>query len=120
MRRHVTIGAQILSDGRSDLVCLAAAVAETHHERWDGTGYPSGLAGEAIPIEGRITALADVFDALCTDRPYKRAWSIESARAEINANSGTHFDPKCVAAFERGWPRIAAVMQNLPRAISAA
>ena len=112
MRKHVKIGCHILEDGSSDLIHVAALIAGAHHERWDGLGYPSGLAGDAIPIEGRIVAVADVFDALCSERPYKQAWPIERARAEIVASAGSHFDPACVAAFEAQWSRIEAVMAD--------
>lgn len=111
MRSHVPIGTRILSDGSSDLIRCASRIARSHHERWDGRGYPEGIAGEAIPIEGRIVAVADVFDALCTARPYKQAWPIGEARAEICRNAGSHFDPKCVAAFERRWPAIRALYE---------
>lgn len=107
MRKHVEVGEQILANGDSDLIQVAAAVAGSHHERWDGSGYPRRLKGSNIPLAGRITAVADVFDALCSVRPYKPAWPIEAARAEIVACSGSHFDPACVEAFERGWSRIA-------------
>ena len=106
MQRHVEFGVEILADGRSDLVRIAANIAAAHHEKWDGSGYPNGLAGEAIPLEGRIVAIADVFDALCSQRAYKSAWDPEMARCEIVSLSGSHFDPDCVAAFERGWPRL--------------
>jgi putative two-component system response regulator len=106
MRAHVPIGEAILADGASDLVRMAASIAATHHERWDGTGYPNKLAGTEIPIEGRIAAIADVFDALCSQRPYKPAWPIEDARRAIEDGAGTQFDPACVAAFERRWPEI--------------
>ncbi len=106
MRRHVEIGAAILSGGRSAVVRTAERIAQAHHERWDGGGYPAGLAGPAIPLEARIVALADVLDALCSPRPYKRPWPAERARAEIRAQSGTQFDPACVAAMERAWDRI--------------
>lgn len=106
MRAHVPIGEAILADGASDLVRMAASIAATHHERWDGTGYPNKLAGAEIPIEGRIAAIADVFDALCSQRPYKPAWPIEDARRAIEDGAGTQFDPACVAAFERRWPEI--------------
>jgi putative two-component system response regulator len=111
MRRHVAIGCHILDNGSSDLIRVAALIAGAHHERWDGQGYPHGLAGEDIPIEGRIVAVADVFDALCSARPYKDAWPIETARAEIHACAGSHFDPQCVDAFERQWPLIRQVME---------
>ncbi|WP_187967994.1 HD domain-containing phosphohydrolase [Aquibium microcysteis] len=111
MRTHVSIGARILDGGSSELVRIAALIARTHHERWDGTGYPAGLAGEAIPIEGRIVAVADVFDALCSERPYKPSWPVERARAEILSLGGSHFDPACVAAFDAQWPKIADVLR---------
>jgi CHASE2 domain-containing sensor protein len=99
MEGHTTIGAQLLSGSRSGLVRRAEEIARTHHERWDGTGYPAGLAGEEIPLAGRITALCDVFDALISDRPYKRAWPVEDALREIAAQSGHHFDPRLVELF---------------------
>jgi putative two-component system response regulator len=111
MRQHVAIGVNILDNGKSELVRTAASIAASHHEKWDGSGYPAGLAGESIPVEGRIAAVADVFDALCSDRPYKPAWPIEKACAEIVAGSGRHFDPACVAAFQARWPEIMALMQ---------
>jgi putative two-component system response regulator len=78
---------------------MAAVIAESHHERWDGTGYPNRLAGEAIPLVGRIVAVADVFDALTNDRPYKSAWPVEQAIAELARGAGSQFDPQVVAAF---------------------
>ena len=112
MREHVRIGCHILENGTSDLIRVAQQITGAHHERWDGKGYPAGLAGEAIPVEGRIVAVADVFDALCSERPYKKAWPIEDAYTEILANSGTHFDPRCVEAFKAQWHHIVAVMQG--------
>lgn len=106
MREHVSIGARILDDGTSELIRTAARIAATHHEKWDGSGYPNGLKGLQIPLEGRITAVADVFDALCASRPYKPAWSLDEAYQEIVRSSGTHFDPSCVAAFQLKWPEI--------------
>ncbi|SFV38253.1 putative two-component system response regulator [Devosia crocina] len=110
MREHVNIGARILADADSDLIRTAELIAQSHHERWDGSGYPYRLAGEAIPIEARIVALADVFDALCSERPYKRAWPVNEAYAEIMRCSGTHFDPGCVASFKAQWSQICAIM----------
>lgn len=107
MRKHVEFGEKILANGSSDLVQMAAEVAAGHHERWDGEGYPRGIGGNGIPLSARITAVADVFDALCSRRAYKPAWPVNDARAEIQRCSGTQFDPACVAAFERGWERIA-------------
>ena len=120
MRRHVILGGEILEGGSSEILRVAACIALTHHERWDGGGYPHGLAGADIPIEGRITAIADVFEALCTERPYKHAWPVAEARDEILAQSGRHFDPDCVAAFARGWSRIEALMGPPSRAVAAA
>jgi putative two-component system response regulator len=111
MRTHVSIGEAILANGRSALMRCAERIASSHHERWDGQGYPRGLAGDAIPIEGRIAAVADVFEALCADRVYRPGQPIETARAFIRSGSGRHFDPACVAAFEANWNKIAALMQ---------
>jgi putative two-component system response regulator len=99
VKRHTTIGAHILRNGRSPLIRMAEEIARTHHERFDGTGYPNGLAGEDIPISGRIVAIVDVYDALTHERPYKLAWSHEDAMTEIKGQSGTGFDPKVVNAF---------------------
>ena len=79
---------------------MAETIALTHHEKWDGTGYPHGLKGEEIPLVGRICAVADVFDALSSARPYKQAWSFDKTMAEIKRLKGTHFDPKLVEAFQ--------------------
>ena len=106
MQKHAERGRRILEGSNSEIVRLAAAIAASHHERWDGTGYPQGLAGEAIPLPGRIVAVADVFDALVSERPYKKAWSLERARAFIAEQAGTHFDPRCVEAFLTGWGEV--------------
>ncbi|HVI51873.1 MAG TPA: HD domain-containing phosphohydrolase [Candidatus Sulfotelmatobacter sp.] len=103
MKRHTTFGADILAGSASPLLQLAAVIALSHHERFDGTGYPHGLAGEKIPLAGRIVALADVFDALTSRRPYKQAWSLERAREHITAECGTHFDPVCTDALFSQW-----------------
>ena len=99
MERHTTVGYEILADSESELLQLAATIALTHHERWDGAGYPRGLAGEEIPIEGRITAAADVFDALLSDRCYRAALPVEDAVEVIQQGRGTHFDPEVVDAL---------------------
>lgn len=99
MKTHAELGARLLSSGSSPVLQMAAVIAATHHERWDAGGYPKGLAGEAIPLVGRIVAVADVFDALTHDRPYKRAWSVERAIAEIGSGAGSQFDPRVVTAF---------------------
>lgn len=108
MERHTTVGYKILADSESELLQLAATIALTHHERWDGAGYPQGLAGEEIPIEGRITAVADVFDALLSDRCYRSALSVEDAVEVIREGRSTHFDPQVVDAL----------LDNLEQALS--
>lgn len=99
MKRHTNIGADILGGHESELLEMARVIALTHHEKWNGSGYPQGLAGEAIPLPGRIVALADVFDALTSVRPYKKAWDVDEAVGFIESNSGTHFDPRLVTVF---------------------
>jgi putative two-component system response regulator len=99
MNEHTAIGGTILGNSSCDLMQLASDIARTHHERWDGKGYPKGLAGEEIPLVGRIAAVADVFDALTTVRPYKEAWSFDRAFAYLREQAGSQFDPGCVAAF---------------------
>ncbi|MCW8916860.1 MAG: response regulator [Magnetovibrio sp.] len=99
MKSHVNIGAEILGDHASPLMEMARVVALTHHEKWDGSGYPDGLKGEDIPLVGRITAVADVFDALTSERPYKKGWPVDEAVDFIKSQSGQHFDPKVVEKF---------------------
>jgi putative two-component system response regulator len=99
MRTHVTIGAAMLAGGRSPLVQTAERIALSHHERWDGKGYPDGSTGERIPIEARVVAVADFFDALTHKRPYRPAWSVERTVAKIVAERGSHFDPVVVDAL---------------------
>jgi putative two-component system response regulator len=99
MKTHTTVGAQMLAGSGYSLLELAEEIALSHHEKWDGSGYPAGLAGEAIPIAGRIVAVADVFDALTHERPYKAAWSTAEALAEMTGQAGRHFDPAVLEAF---------------------
>lgn len=99
MRKHPAIGAGIIGLQKSELLECARVVALTHHEKWNGKGYPRGRAGEDIPIEGRIVAIADVFDALMSDRPYKAAWPLEKTMAVMKQDAGTHFDPALIPMF---------------------
>jgi PAS domain S-box-containing protein len=119
MRRHAEIGASLLSGSDFATLQLAEEIALTHHERWDGAGYPAGLAGEAIPIAGRIVAVADVFDALTHSRPYKEAWSRDRALQTIHEGAGAHFDPLVVAAFERVQQQTASMYDGAARATPA-
>ncbi|MFQ6403651.1 HD domain-containing phosphohydrolase [Methylophilus sp. 'Pure River'] len=112
MRKHPKMGAKILDNSTSPLIKLAHSVALYHHEKWDGSGYPFGLKGEAIPIEARIVAVADVFDALLNKRPYKEAWPVEAAVAEIESNRGKHFDPAIVDAMLQCLPDLLAINNN--------
>ncbi len=99
MKTHAARGAELLHGSDSPVLEMATVIAGSHHERWDGSGYPAGLAGEAIPLVGRIVAVADVFDALTHDRPYKTAWTVKQALDEIENGAGSQFDPRVVAAF---------------------
>src|SRR5207249_3310799 len=99
MRRHTVIGHRMLSDSASPLLQLGASIALTHHERWDGTGYPNHLAGEDIPTEGRVTAIADVYDALTSDRVYRLALDPDDAIAHMRSGRGRHFDPDLLDLF---------------------
>ncbi|TAN70264.1 MAG: response regulator [Methylobacter sp.] len=112
MKTHAVIGANILEGDDSELMRCAAEIALTHHEKWDGSGYPYGLSCEAIPLTGRIAALADVFDALTSVRPYKKAWTIESAVGLIKDSSGTHFDPGLVVVFLEQLPEILKIRER--------
>lgn len=109
---HPELGARILNVGSSELIRVAARIALTHHEWWDGTGYPIGLAGEDIPIEGRITAVADVFDALSSARPYKRAYPRAKCFEIMAEESGSHFDPNVLDAFFRRHEEIVQIQLN--------
>ena len=114
VRRHTRLGRMILGVTTSPVMKVAASIAETHHEKWNGKGYPYGLSGEMIPIEGRITAVADVFDALSTKRPYKDAMPVERCIAIIKEGCGQHFDPQVVEAFLQSIDKFVAVMGGLP------
>jgi len=112
LKSHANLGANLLNVASSPLLMLAARIAQTHHERWDGTGYPLGLQGEDIPIEGRMTAVADVFDALSTKRPYKPAFPREKCFAILKEGRGTHFDPTVLDAFFRRSAEIIEVQMD--------
>ena len=106
MRRHPEIGVEIIGEHPSGVLQLAREIALAHHEKWDGSGYPRGLAGEAIPLSARIVAIADVFDALTTRRPYKEPWPVQEAMNHIAAQAGKHFDPALVALFAPLLPQL--------------
>jgi putative two-component system response regulator len=110
MKQHAQFGWEILKNSPSKLVRLASEIALSHHEKFDGSGYPNGLAGEAIPVEGRIVAVADVYDALTSTRPYKQAWPPEKAVDFLKEQSGKHFDPACVEAFLAEMDQVQAIM----------
>ncbi|OIR06887.1 cyclic di-GMP phosphodiesterase response regulator RpfG [mine drainage metagenome] len=109
MKKHAAIGWEILKDSSSPILQMAADIALSHHERFDGSGYPRGLSGEAIPMAGRIVAVADVFDALTSERPYKQPWPIARAVEYLEQGRGSHFDPRCVDAFTRDWAAVLAI-----------
>lgn len=110
MKGHTSIGAKIL-DGKDSLIVAARDIANSHHERWDGNGYPEGLAGEAIPLLARICAVADVFDALTSTRPYKEPWTVDAAYDWVVSESGKHFDPAIVSAFSEAMPEILRIRE---------
>ena len=112
MQRHPEIGFEIVGKQVARVLNLGASIALTHHEKWNGLGYPQGLLGEAIPLEGRITAVADVFDALTSVRPYKKAWTIEDALALILRSAGEHFDPMLAEIFVGLRSEIVAIMEQ--------
>lgn len=112
MKTHTSIGGNILEGDDSELLRLAREIAMTHHERWDGSGYPEGLKGEDIPIAGRIVSLVDVFDALTSARPYKKPWSVEDARNLILENQGTQFDPHLVNLFDKLLPKFLEIRNS--------
>jgi putative two-component system response regulator len=112
MRQHPVIGAEIFGEHDDGLLHLARTIALTHHEKWDGSGYPLGLRGTDIPLASRLVAIADVFDALTSVRPYKRAWSVDEALAHIASQSGLHFDPDLVPVFLGLRPQLEAIRQR--------
>ena len=112
MQSHATIGAEIIGEHGGGMLQLAHDIALTHHEKYDGSGYPNGLAGDAIPLTGRIVAIADVFDALTSVRPYKRAWSEEEAVGYLIEQKGRHFDPALVDLFVAQLPTIRTVRER--------
>lgn len=119
MREHPRIGHELLSGSQNRFIQLSAVIALRHQERYDGSGYPDGLAGEQIPLEARIVAVADVFDALVSKRPYKRAWTMEEALDYIAAQSGKLFDPGCVAALVGSRDRLVAICRQFEPAAPA-
>ena len=112
MKKHPDIGGQIIGEEKHKLLEMAKAIALNHHEKWDGSGYPKGVAGEKIPIESRIVAIADVFDALTTARPYKEAWPVEKALDLLKNEAGKHFDPKLVKVFLEILPEILEIRKR--------
>lgn len=109
MKQHAVFGYDLLNGSSSKLLQAAAEIAKGHHEKFDGTGYPDGIKGENIPIFSRIVAVADVFDALTSERPYKEAWALDAAIAFLNNGAGSHFDPSCVRAFLNTWDDVELV-----------
>ena len=112
MQKHSEIGAEIIGEHDDELLQMARLIALHHHEKWDGSGYPAGLAGEDIPLPARIVALADVFDALTSARPYKTAWPVDRALAFIEEQAGTHFDPGLLPAFHQALPQMLAIREQ--------
>jgi putative two-component system response regulator len=112
MKQHTVIGAQLLSNSQSPVLQMGEAIALTHHERWDGSGYPNLLAGEDIPLVGRICAIADVFDALSSKRCYKEPWPLENVLQEIRSLSGIQFDPRLIEMFDELLPIILDIQQT--------
>ena len=112
MRTHPHIGAEIIGNHGAHMLQLARSIALAHHEKWDGSGYPGQLAGEAIPLEARICAIVDVFDALTSTRPYKKPWSTEDAVAHIQSQAGKHFEPRLVDLFVALLPQLLPIQQR--------
>jgi putative two-component system response regulator len=112
MKCHAAIGYDLLKGSSSRVLQIGAEIALGHHEKFDGSGYPNGLCGEDIPIFCRIVAVADVFDALTSERPYKKAWEVDAAVDYLKAGSGSHFDPACIEAFFKTWDDVLAVRER--------
>jgi len=112
MKQHAVIGYEVLNASNSPLLKVAAEIAHTHHEKFDGNGYPRGLSGNDIPLFGRIVAVADVFDALTSERPYKKAWSFEQAIQLLRDGAGKHFDPACVEAFLTDFDEVISIKEK--------
>lgn len=112
MHKHPKMGADIIGEHDTPVLKLAAEIALAHHEKWDGSGYPKGLKGEEIPLAARIIAIADVFDALTTERPYKKAWTVKDAVELIDEGAGTHFDPDIVPVFHEVMPEILDIKEQ--------
>lgn len=112
MKGHARLGYELLKDSASEIIQAGAEVAISHHEKYDGSGYPNGLSGHKIPVFGRIVAVADVFDALTSERPYKKAWPLDEACKFLEEGRGKHFDPLCVEAFLAGWEQILDIRQR--------
>lgn len=112
MKQHAVFGYELLKGSSSRVLQAGAEIARGHHEKFDGSGYPTGAKGEDIPLFSRIVAVADVFDALTSERPYKKAWTIEAAVDFLHAGSGSHFDPACIKAFFQAWDDIMAVRER--------
>ena len=119
MKRHTTLGFNILNGSQSVILKAAAQIALAHHEKYDGSGYPQGLTGSTIPLFARICAVADVFDALTSERVYKKAWSDDRAVAHLREGSGHHFDPDCINAFLLNWDDIVAIRERFSDELAA-
>jgi putative two-component system response regulator len=119
MKRHPEMGAEIIGQHDDDILRTARIIALTHHEKWDGSGYPAGLAGQAIPVEGRIVAVADVLDALLSERPYKPAYSLEKSMEFMTAQAGQHFDPAMIAALRAVLPEVVRVKESFADELGA-
>jgi putative two-component system response regulator len=119
MKRHPEMGAEIIGHHDDELLRTARIIALTHHEKWNGSGYPAGLCGEAIPIEGRIVAIADVLDALLSERPYKPAYSLEKSMEFMNAQAGQHFDPALITALCTVLPEVVRVNKRFADELGA-